>query len=377
MSMQLLKKIVTRNLSNIPGRSVRDRLVVFESDDWGAIRSAGPEARAALAQAGYRPRSADEARYIDHDGLATAEDLHLLYETLQSAQDRQGRAAVFTALSVVANPDFDAIRASEYRQYSREPLTKTLARYPHHREAFTAWQEGARLGVFQPEFHGTEHLNVAAWMRALQAGEPDTRLAFDLGMYGITPRQPTARVSYQAAYDVEEKVDISQQAEWLREGLCLFEELHGRRASFFVPPNGFLNKGLEQILKEQGVDYIGISKIQREPQGDGVYRQHRQYLGQANEWGQTYLTRNCFFEPNSPIHRDWVDACLNDIRIAFRWRKPAVISTHRCNYIGWIQPDNRAHGLKELRRLLKSILQQWPDVRFVTSAALGATVRQA
>jgi hypothetical protein len=375
MNKTQLLRLIQRHLSNLPGRPVRGQWVVIESDDWGAIRTSSPEARAALARHGYKPRSADEARYVDHDGLATSEDLGLLFDTLQSVRDGQSHPAVFTAVSVVANPDFDQIKASDFQTYASEPFTETLKRYPAHGEAFAAWRQGAECGVFHPEFHGAEHLNVAAWMRALQAGEPDTRAAFDLGMYGITPRQPVVRVSYQAAYDVDEPGDIDLQRTRLAEGLDLFEKLHGRRASFFVPPNGFLNHRLEEVLHRQGISCIGISKVQREPVGNGAYNKRRHYIGQCNRHGQTYLTRNAFFEPNSPAQTDWVASCLRDIAIAFRWRKPAVISSHRCNYIGWLNPDNRANSLRELKRLLDAIIKQWPSVEFITSAELGRRIR--
>jgi hypothetical protein len=70
-------------------------------------------------------------------------------------------------------------------------------------------------------------------------------------------------------------------------------------------------------------------------------------------------------------NRDWVDSCLGEINAAFRWRKPAVISSHRVNYIGAHYPDNRDRGLRELKRLLKAIVQKWPEVEFMTSAELG------
>jgi hypothetical protein len=179
------------------------------------------------------------------------------------------------------------------------------------------------------------------------------------------------RVSYQAAYDVDEPGDIELQQSRLAEGLRLFEILHGRSASFFVPPNGFMHRQLEGTLHRHGIHYIGTAKIQQEPHGHGRYGKRYHYIGQRNNYGQLYLTRNAFFEPNSTLENDWVAACLRDISIAFRWRKPAIISTHRCNYIGWLNPTNRQRSLKELKRLLGAIRKQWPAVEFITSNELG------
>jgi hypothetical protein len=82
------------------------------------------------------------------------------------------------------------------------------------------------------------------------------------------------------------------------------------------------------------------------------------------------LTRNCIFEP-SEEGKDWVDSCIRDIKIAFRMRKPAVISTHRVNYIGALEENNRARGLKQLDELLGAVTKRWPDVEFITSDQLG------
>ena len=60
--------------------------------------------------------------------------------------------------------------------------------------------------------------------------------------------------------------------------------------------------------------------------------------------------------------------------IAYYWNKPAIISTHRLNYVGYINPSNRDKNLKLLDHLLSSILKKWPDVEFMTSVELGDTI---
>ena len=62
---------------------------------------------------------------------------------------------------------------------------------------------------------------------------------------------------------------------------------------------------------------------------------------------------------------------MNEINIAFKWKKPAVISSHRVNYIGVLNTLNRDYGLLQLRRLLEQILKIWPEVEFMTSDELG------
>jgi len=69
-----------------------------------------------------------------------------------------------------------------------------------------------------------------------------------------------------------------------------------------------------------------------------------------------------------------VDSCLYDISTAFRWHKPAVVSSHRVNYIGALYKHNRENGLTQLGVLLKRIMKAWPGTEFVTSAELGEII---
>ena len=95
------------------------------------------------------------------------------------------------------------------------------------------------------------------------------------------------------------------------------------------------------------------------------------YQGQKNEFNQRFLMRNVFFEPTINPNFRWEQDCLNRIEIAFRWKKPAIISSHRLNYIGSLHPENRAQNLIRLQLLLEAVIKKWPEVRFVSSDELG------
>jgi hypothetical protein len=131
--------------------------------------------------------------------------------------------------------------------------------------------------------------------------------------------------------------------------------------SFFVATNAEEPKELEATLHEIGVKYIGRAKRRIYPLGDGAFKSKWNWFGKQNKYGQTILVRNAFFEPvcfgekDKEHITDWLDHCLHHVEIAFKWKKPAVISTHSVNYIGYISPSNREKGIKALRRLLKSI----------------------
>lgn len=364
-----LIEILKRNISNFPGWISNIRIVVIESDDWGSLRMPSKKVFNTLQNKGLDITSGDSLRYNQFDNLATSDDLSALFDVLTQAKDNNGNTAVLSPITITANPDFKKIEGDNFQKYYFEPFTETLKRQPGCEKSFSLWKEGIKSKIFVPQFHGREHLNVQVWMDALRNNDRDTLIAFKHGCWGFNNRHHNS-ISYQAAFDIDESSELGYQKEVIISGLQLFEELFGYKASYFVPPNGPLNRALEKTAADSGIKYLFSSKIHREPIGNGRYKKRLRIPGQQNTNGQIYMNRNCFFEP-SQEGKDWVASCLNDISIAFRWHKPAVISTHRVNYIGALEPENRDKGLLELIKLLRQILKLWPNVVFMTSAELG------
>ena len=362
--------------TNHKGININKRYLVIESDDWGSVRMPSIETLKGLMAKGLDLTGGDSNRYNLNDSLAGKGDLTALFETLNKYKDQNNKPAVFTAVSLVANPDFHKIKEHGFTTYYYEPFTKTLERYHGDGAAYQLWQEGIRHHIFVPQFHAREHINIAEWMRALQCRDKETLLAFEQGLWGFNNMKNLASgISFQAAFDFYNPEDLDIQALSIKEGLDLFEKLFGYRASFFVPPNGPFNNSLEKVAADCGIKYMSASKIQIEPQGNGVNKKHFHWLGQKNKYHQLYITRNCFFEP-SQEGKEWVSSCLNDMANAFRWHKPAVISSHRVNYIGALNPKNRESGLKQLEQLLTAMLNKWPDIEFCTSNELGDLIAE-
>jgi hypothetical protein len=366
----MLKSIV-KNLSNLPGWRTNRKIVVIESDDWGSIRTPSIAVRNQLVLNNIDLGNEERQRYTSFDTLANATDFSALFETLIKFKDIRNQNPVFTAVSVVANPDFDKIKESNFEAYFYEPFTTTLQKYKYD-NAYSMWQEGIKNLLFIPQFHGREHLNVQVWMRHLQAKDFQTLKAFEQKCWGYANKNKY-NIDYQAAFDVELATDIVCQEMVIKEGLLLFEQIHGYKANFFVPPNGPFNNSLEKVAADGGVKFMSASKIQNEPQGEGIQKLRLHWLGQKNKYGQRYITRNCFFEPSNKS-KDWVDSCLVDIENAFRWSKPAVISSHRVNYIGGLVEKNRTDGLQQLEILLKKVQKRWPNVEFISSSELGDVI---
>jgi hypothetical protein len=363
------KQSFKRNLSNIPGKRIYRKIIVFESDDWGSIRMPSRVIFEDARKSGLDLEAGDNRRFNRFDNLASSADLELLFELLSSVKDVTGRSVVFTPVSLVANPDFDKIKDSGFSVYFFEPFTETLKRFKGCEDSFMLWKEGIRNRLFVPQFHGREHLNVLVWLKALQEKDPDASKAFDFGLWGFYNKHPR-NVSFQAAFDLDDPQELEYHKSVILSGLELFEKLHGYSAKYFVPPNGPVNNMLLGTAAEKGIRFVSAAKIQSEALGNGRTRKVFHWQGQLNRYKQRNITRNCFFEP-SFVGIDWVDSCMNDIRIAFKWRKPAIISTHRINYIGSLYPENRDNGLRELRKLLQAITKNWPEAEFMTTEELG------
>lgn len=359
-------------LSNLPGWRTDRKIVIFESDDWGSIRMSSKEAFRKLVDSGIPIQNNP---YCKYDALESNADLENLFEVLLRFKDKNGNHPVFTGVNVVANPDFDKIKASDFQQYFYEPFTETLKKYPVHDRVYQLWKEGAEKRLFVPQFHGREHLNVQRWLRDLQAGNAHTRLAFDLGLWGIY--SPLIESEYQAAFDLEFPSDLEYQHTVISEGIDLFVELLGYQPTFFVPTNGPFNLALEATLKSKEIKYIMLDKLQKEPLGNGVYKTHLRYLGKKNKFGQIYMSRNAGFEPSQFPDKDNINLCLRSIETMFKLKKPATISTHRVNYIGWLDQTNRDNTLSQLNHLLKQIVSRWPDVEFMTTDQLGELILES
>ena len=367
------KSALRVNVSNIPGWRTKRHIVVIESDDWGSIRMSSLENFNRMLKAGM---PVDKSHYNLYDALECNDDLIALMETLSKFKDITGRPPVFTGVNVVANPDFEKIKQNGFLEYVYEPYTETCKRYDNHEKVYELWKEAIAKRLIVPIFHGREHLNAQFWLRALQMGDKSTLLGFENEVTGMPGIKGEKLPDFQAAFDIDTKADLPYQKEVIKTGLDLFEQLYGYRSKYFVPTNGPFNNSLEKDLFDVGIRYINTGKKQREPLGEGQYRINTRYLGTKNQYGQIYLTRNCFFEPAAtgfevPANYDWINYCLKEIEIAFRWHKPATISSHRVNYIGYLHPENRENGLRQLKELLSRMLKRWPDIEFMTSSELG------
>ena len=272
---------------------------------------------------------------------------------------------------ILGNPDFDAIRAADFEEYVFEDLFDTYRRH-YGEELQPVWEQASAEGLVRLQFHGREHLNVGLWLNDLQTGHRDTCLAFDQGYFGLPTQTSSPRQKhYLAAFwptSREHCEDIKGIAE---DVLDRFEQLFGFRSRSFIACNYVYPAALEATLNAKGVDLIQGQRGQLRPSSDGSEASIRRgHTGQRNQIGQYYSVRNVMFEPFEDPSYDWVASAMQEIEKAFFWGTPAIVSTHRVNFAGSMQIENRDRNLRLLDTLLRQIIRTWPDVEFATSDEL-------
>ena len=360
-------------LQNLPGWKTKKKILVIQSDDWGAQRTSSLAALEALEKLGVEVKRCHYARL---DSLEGNDDLHALFDVLQKFRDHRNAPVRFTANCLVANPDYEKIRRHEFESYYPETLEVTLGRSPRTEQVLALWRSGFAEGFFVPQLHGREHLQTERWLSALRNCDPVLQLCFEHQMYGLSGfLLKNGRGSYLAALDYEDESHGEAVALALEEAAARFEALMGYPSLSFIAPNYVWDDRVEAVLKANRVRFLQSARAQTVSAFSAAgSRFKRRWQGQRNSCGQAYIVRNVQFEPASNPSRDWVASGLRDMSMAFRARSPAVLSTHRVNFVGHLSPENRKSNLALLRRLLERALQQWPDLEFWTTEELGVAM---
>jgi hypothetical protein len=366
------------NIKNIPGWHTRAKLVVFAVDDYGNVRLDSTAARDRMTASGLDLRG----RFDRLDSVETRQDLEALLGTLSSVTDGRGRHAVFTPYALSSNPDFEAMLQGDGAYYY-EPLTRTFERLATsqpvaYEGAWSLWQEGIRAGLLKPQFHGREHLNVDVLERKMRSGDRALQINLEnRSMAGLGDEPSLPGVGFTHGFGLWQRSEIERHREIIADGLKLFEQVFGFRASTFTPPAQKLHPDLYPFVEAQGVRAIDkplhcVRRLDRE-------RTLREFnaTGRRRGQGHVSIVRNVVFEPTNDPAFDSVGHALNQVAAAFRWRKPAIISSHRVNFCGHIEEDNRRFGLDALRGLLQGIVRRWPDVEFISADELVERIEPA
>lgn len=371
--ISLRPSLLVRHIKYLPGWRTNRKIIVIESDDWGSIRMPSKDVYNKCLKQGYR---VDNNIFSKYDSLASESDLTNLFDLLLKFKDFNGNHPIITANCLTSNPDFEKIKQSNYKEYYFESIKDTFNRYPKHSQCFDLWKAGKDAKLFFPQFHGREHLNVSRFMNDLRSKNQDALFAFENEMPGIFEKDNVLQGNnYVVALEHHNKADREEKAKIISSGLQLFEELFSFKSSSFIATNHVWPPELDATTSNFGVKYLQGSYYQLIPKGNYKgFKKKYHYLGQKNKYHQLYLVRNVHFEPSLSRNADWVASALKQIELNFKWSKPAIISMHRINFVGFIDESNRDISLKLLENLLNSIILKYPDVEFLTTDQLGSEI---
>jgi hypothetical protein len=364
--------MIKKKLSNLLGWRTNRKIIVIESDDWGSFRFKNAQTRDLFIP----PDQKDKCWMSYNDCFESADDIKKLFEVLTSVNDKNGKSPKFTFLMNPSNPDFKKIETSNFTQFHQETFLQTLDKRADGQQILNLYKEGLSKDLIEVAFHGREHLNVNIWMKDLQKGDKIARLGFQNNMWGFSKSYITGlKYGYRATFDIKTLQELPSLENNIKEGITILNKTFNQNTTYFLPPDGPYHLDLNKELVKNGIKNIGLSKLHQNPTENGVFKKHLFWVGKKIKTGLTVITRNVIFEPGSPKHEDWVKPALIDIENAFKSRKPVVISSHRVNYIGSLNEENRSKSLRQLRKLLNKIIDKWPDVEFMSSSELGETMQ--
>lgn len=349
------------------------RFIVIDSDDWGMTRMQSKKAFDYFKSLGY---PVSENPYCSFDGLETEDDLNDLFGVLSEFKDAKGNPPVISANAVMANPDYQKIKEADFREYHYITIDDSFKLNENAENNLSLYKKGIEEKLFSFEFHGREHINVLNWLKALRENDTMARSAFEFEMasFHYLPHYYCS-AKFLDSFGSDDKASFDFQKTSIIEGLDIFKKLIGKEATSFIAPCYRWHPELISTLANKNIKYLLGEKIQIIPNSNNRKKYSRKfhYTGQEEGKEQMYLIRNAHFEPSIESN-DVVGSCLKEIEHSFKQNIPAIISSHRLNFMSRINQQNKEDGLKKLKSLLSGILKNWPEVEFVSTAELGEII---
>ncbi len=350
------------------------KVIVFQSDDWG-LCSFCPDLEAFNA---LFANSNDKKIY--ENGRSTLEspnDMERLFQILLKYKGGDGKPVVFQPAYIMSNPDYDAIKSSGYKVYSDMVIPKVPSRW--QRGDFIAKaKEGIEKKIWHPVFHGNTHFNSFKWMEFVKSGDKTTITAFNY--------QVSKNVYRPNDYEFDPELRTEQQELSISLGIKRFYDVFGYFPKSAIAPTYVWQNRTERIFSKYGIKII---------QGKNHQVINRNFFTKirgklANITGKKaydkpwqismcdhnprldiyYLNRNVYFEPfGNKNAKHGAEKAFKDIVSAWERNEPAIVCTHRINYVyldnNWVK-----ESLNQLEILLAKIQNEHPEAIYMTDEEL-------
>jgi len=364
-------------LKNILGWTTMRKIVVISVDDYGNVRLGSKEAREKLLKKGYLNT---KSHFDKLDALENRVDIEILLEILTSVKDKHNNPAVFTPFALPCNINFEEMKENDYQSYKYEMLPETYKKLSiqnptDYQGTWSLWKEGIDNGLLRPQFHGREHLNLKSFDFLLKKRDKILLTALEnCSNIGIA-NSGFSEIKYTASFAFQEKEELKYLKEIAIDGVHQFEKVFGYKTTHFMAPTANVHEEVVQSLKNEGILAYDRGQFHNNHLGNGEYKKSFNFTGKSNDVNQLIMVRNVVFEPTT--NKMAVKNALKSIEAAFFCFKPAIISSHRVNFTGQIDPENRKKGFCDLKILLQEIVRKWPDVEFFSSEQLIQEIRKS
>ena len=344
------------------------KIIVFQSDDWGLCGWC-PDLEA------YREvlDKDENLRYLEHgkSTLESPEDMERLFDVLLKYKGGDGRPPIFQAAYIMSNPDYDAIRESGCKIYSDLVIPEVPSRW--QRGDFIAKaKEGIKMGLWHPVYHGNSHFNRFKWIKLIRAKDKTTMLAFKHQTF----------INMSDSYEYDPKLKTAQQETSISTGIRRFYDVFGYYPKSAICPGYVWQNKTEKILAKYGIKVIQGKNLQEIKRSFPAKVRGKliNWMGQKasdKPWQISmgdynprlkiyYLNRNVYFEPfggRNPQHG--AEGAYKGIVSAWERNEPAVVCTHRINYVylddKWVE-----ESLNQLDLLLSKIQTEHPEAVYLT-----------
>ncbi|RKZ19216.1 hypothetical protein DRQ50_02550 [bacterium] len=355
-----------------PRRAVdwRDlRAVVLHSDDWGFAGFA-PDA---AAWQGVDREALDPGRFPDAYWGSTLEDgaaVSDLADVLFSFRGRDGLPAVLQPNYILFSLDAAGTEAGAPTWLRRElPAFPAAYRRPGLWAAVAAARE---RGVWHPELHGAWHYDPS--LRRLRAEEsPAAAMALVRGITLFRDAQSAKELGpWRSQEDLAVELDACFR---------VFTAMFGQRPVSIIAPDYTWSGRNEALWTARGLRVIQAKREQRNPDlPPGRLGRMLKWLDRhvsiVSRPDRTFIERNCRFEPAQNDDPTAVTRrCLAAVGRAWAAGEPAVIETHRVNFVHLDQAV-AARGRRELASLLGDLAQRDPGPLFMSDAEVAQLDRR-
>jgi len=255
-----LKSLISKNLQAIPGKKTNRKILVIESDDWGHVSMPTMSAYHKLQNFGIPVK---HCAYSTYDFLENYNDIEILNNFCSSFRYINGSPLKITANFIMANPNFEYIKDSNYSEYRYIDLKETYMMHQGSLATFSSIQESFKNSTLIPQLHGREHLQVNHWLGALRERDNETSYAFDLGVVGHPSEYgKKSGIHFLSAFHVKCLSDLDFIGQSVLDGSRLFNQIFGFQSKTFIAPRYIWPVEVEKIFKKAGIHTLQGTLIQ-------------------------------------------------------------------------------------------------------------------